>query len=100
MANYINLSIKKLFMNSKWTVTLMIIAQIFSVVVIVFSYGIVNHYSTKIDEPEGYELCYDFYRNSEYDTETEQLFLEKNLRKKKQIVKKVYIGWLRNGYDR
>ena len=76
MVDFINLSIKKLFMNSKWAVMLIIFAQIFSVIVIVFSYGIVNHYNTKIDEPEGYKLDYEFYRNNEYDTETETFFLE------------------------
>jgi len=86
MLNYIILSLKKMFVNSKGPLALMIMAQIFSVVIIVFSYGIVNHYNTKIDEPEGYELEYNFYRNEEYDTENEKIYLT--------------IGQIRNFYNR
>lgn len=60
MFGYMKLSLKNLILKSKLSLTLLIMAQIFSVIVIVFSYGVVNHYNTKIDEVEGVSLRYRF----------------------------------------
>ena len=68
---------KFLLSNLKHSITkqrlmtcLVLFVQLFSVIVIVFSYGVINHYNFKIDEKESTTLIYDFtsfdMENGEY----------------------------------
>lgn len=76
MFDFMKFDIKKMFSDKKILLILCILVQVVSVIVIILSYGVINHYNTKIDEPEGYELHYRFKRNKEYDTETQRSYLD------------------------
>ncbi|MBQ9699968.1 MAG: hypothetical protein IJV71_05035, partial [Lachnospiraceae bacterium] len=60
MFEYMKASFKNLISNSKGATILLLIAQIFSVIIIVLSYGVVNHYNTKVDVKESVSLIHAF----------------------------------------
>lgn len=73
MLNSLINNIKHSFTKQRMTMLLIIIVQLFSTIVITFSYGIINHYNFKIDEKESTTLVYDFKGvNNEGETEEER----------------------------
>lgn len=67
MFGFLTMNLKNLLLKSKISVALLVFVQVFSVAIIIFSYGIINHYNTKVDEVEGTSLIYEFNRNKERD---------------------------------
>lgn len=53
-------NVKHIFIKTRLMALTLVFVQLFSVIVIVFSYGIINHYNYKIDEKESTTLIYDF----------------------------------------
>ncbi|MBQ2983006.1 MAG: hypothetical protein IJD58_12955, partial [Lachnospiraceae bacterium] len=53
-------NVKHSIINQRLMTCLLVFVQLFSVIVITFSYGIINHYNFKIDEKESTTLIYDF----------------------------------------
>lgn len=53
-------NIKHLIKENRIMTILLVLVQLFSVIIISFSYGIINHYNFKIDEKESTTLIYDF----------------------------------------
>lgn len=64
MLYYIKQNFKNLFTNQKELAVLLIIVQFFSVIVIIFSYGVSNHYNIKTDAVEGSSLVYEITKKS------------------------------------
>lgn len=60
MSKYLLNNVKHILVKHRLMAFLLVIVQLFSVVVIIFSYGIINHYNFKIDEKESTTLIYDF----------------------------------------
>ena len=73
MLYYIKSNIKNLINNQKLLTALLITVQIFSVIVIIFSYGVSNHYDIKTDAVEGTSLLYDISKKSIEELETENI---------------------------
>lgn len=57
-------NIKHSIMKQRLMTVLLVAVQLFSVMVIAFSYGLINHYNFKIDEKESTALIYDFLTES------------------------------------
>ncbi len=53
-------NIKHTLKNQRALSVLLILVQLFSVVIIVFSYGVINHYNFKVSERESTTLVYNF----------------------------------------
>ena len=60
MLKFLRSNLKHTFNNQRGLALLLVIVQIFSVLVIVFSYGVINHYNVKVNEKESTTLIYDF----------------------------------------
>lgn len=60
MFDFLFNNVKHSIINQRLMTCLLVIVQLFSVIVITFSYGIINHYNFKIDEKESTTLIYDF----------------------------------------
>lgn len=60
MLKFLKSNIKHALTKQTLLSLLMVLVQIFSVIVIVFSYGIINHYNFKVSERESSTLVYDF----------------------------------------
>lgn len=78
MIGYAVMSFRNIIRNSKLFVIFLIITQFFSVIVIVFSYGIVNHYNTKVDVAESTSRSHDFVLKNEYKTGVSEDYLQHN----------------------
>lgn len=61
MLKFLRSNLKHTFNNQRGLALLLVIVQIFSVLVIVFSYGVINHYNFKVNEKESTTLEYNFY---------------------------------------
>ena len=61
MIRHIMNNIKYLLKKEKLFILMLIIVQTFSVIIIFSSYGIINHYNTKIEEVEGDTLRFPLY---------------------------------------
>lgn len=79
MVGYIASSLNNLIKNSKISVLFLIATQIFSVIVILFSYGIVNHYNTKVDVAESTSRSHSFSLKAEYMTDDSEDYLNHNI---------------------
>lgn len=94
MLGYVKTSLKNLLSKSYLSIILLILVQLFAVIVIVFSYGIVNHYNTKVDEVEGVSLLYEFNRSDEaYDND-----IYMNIHQTKKVFKEI-LPMLENKLD-
>ena len=60
MFKYLWHNIKHSITKQRMMMVLPVAVQLFSVIVIAFSYGLINHYNFKIDEKESTTLIYDF----------------------------------------
>lgn len=60
MLKFLFNNIKHSVINQRLMLSLLVVVQLFSVIVISFSYGIINHYNFKVDEKESTTLIYDF----------------------------------------
>ena len=60
MFKYLWHNIKHSITKQRMMTVLLVAVQLFSVIVIAFSYGLINHYNFKIDEKESTTLIYDF----------------------------------------
>lgn len=63
MLQFLKGNVKHMFAKQSTLTLLLFIVQIFSVIVIVFSYGIINHYNFKVNEKESTTLIYNFLTN-------------------------------------
>lgn len=59
MLNFIKYNMKSLILQQRNLFILLVLVQVFSVIVITFSYGVVNNYNVKVDEAEGTSLMYE-----------------------------------------
>ncbi len=60
MLQFLKNNIKHIMLKQRLMLFLLIFVQIFSSIVIAFSYGIINHYNLKSNEKESTTLIYDF----------------------------------------
>lgn len=60
MIQFLKSNLKHALKNQRALVVLTLMIQLFSVIVIVFSYGVINHYQFKVNEKESTTLIYDF----------------------------------------
>lgn len=60
MFKFLLSNLKHSITNQRLMAFLLLAVQLFSVIIIVFSYGLINHYNFKIDEKESTTLIYDF----------------------------------------
>ncbi len=73
MLHYIRQDMKQMFKSDKFLLILLVVIQIVSTVVIFLSYGIINHFNTKIGEVEGTALYYEFDMAGEETVSTRSL---------------------------
>lgn len=74
MRKYLLNNLKHSITNQRLMMCLLVIVQLFSVIVITFSYGIINHYNFKIDEKESTTLIYDFLGINYEGTTKEEIY--------------------------
>ena len=74
MRKYILNNLKHSITKQRLMMCLLVIVQLFSVIVITFSYGIVNHYNFKIDEKESTTLIYNFLGINYEGTTEEEIY--------------------------
>ena len=74
MFKFLISNIKHSFTKQRLMTFLLVVVQLFSVIVIAFSYGIINHYNFKIDEKESTTLIYDFLGINYEGTTTEEIY--------------------------
>ena len=67
MIRHIMNNIKSLLRKEKLFILMLIFVQTFSVIIIFSSYGIINHYNTKIDEVEGDTLRFPLFRPVDHE---------------------------------
>lgn len=73
MLEVIKMNCKNLLLNQKKFLFLLFVAQIFSVMVILLSYGIINHYDAKIGIAESTSLKFIFSLDEEFEARGEFL---------------------------
>ncbi|MBQ2983129.1 MAG: hypothetical protein IJD58_13600, partial [Lachnospiraceae bacterium] len=74
MRKYLLNNLKHSITNQRLMMCLLVIVQLFSTIVITFSYGIINHYNYKIDEKESTTLIYDFLGINYEGTTKEEMY--------------------------
>lgn len=74
MIKCIKNNIVSLFRNQKILATLLIVVQIFSVIVVLFSYGVSNHYDMKTGETEGKSLVYEIAPKKNEESGSEETY--------------------------
>lgn len=81
LIHYVKQNLLQMFKKEKLLFFLIIFVQIASVIVILFSYGIFNHYNTKVDEVEGVSLHFamERFENPLQDTDKAKLFFKEIL---------------------
>lgn len=69
MLQFLWSNIKHTFKNQKMLSVIMFCVQLFSVVIVVFSYGVINHFNFKVSEKESTTLIYNFLTVATGETE-------------------------------
>lgn len=73
MLQQIKLNLKRLIKGERAIALLFLLVQLMSVITIFFSYGIINHFNTKVNEVEGISLDYDLGRNVDKHMKKEEI---------------------------
>lgn len=79
MLGFLKNNICQVLSKQRLMLLLLLCVQLFSVIVIAFSYGIINHYNFKVDEKESTTLIYDFLAKREKDKDGNTQFIYSNM---------------------
>lgn len=74
MLKFLLSNVKHSIIKQRLMTFLILVVQLFSVIVIILAYGIINHYNFKIDEKESTTLIYDFIGINYEGTTTEEIY--------------------------